>query len=496
MVGITSIAKCLARIISGVNRDRNGSVAIYVTVLMPFLIGGALLTVDAARLYSLNSFLQAGADALALAGAAELDGHPDAITRADNAIANLVTNQMRLGDAGTSNITVSVKHYLSSIPNSDASAITSTNYTTDPAQARYVQITVTPANFTTIFPATFLGAASNTTTTGATAVAGLKQVVCQFTPMFICNPYENDPNGNTIFDVATNPALQRRQIKLQSGNGGSSQYAPGNYGWLSNPTLGNGANALRDGLANVAPNACFVQDGVLLQTGNITNANDALNTRFDLWTGPYNNAKGNSAYRPALNVRKGYPPGNGANSACNPGSQNTSYSLGRDSAFPYDSGRMGNGSWDFDTYWNNNYPGVAKPIDAVTGQAWSDANLPSRYQVYRYEISTIGSANNLVARQSSIGEAGSPQCYSGGGLSDAPDRRVLYAAILNCSQYRIQGNSGGPYPVLAYGKFFVTEPVPSPPAADAGTIYSELIGVTEPGKDSDAIVRDIVQLYR
>src|SRR5262249_26008766 len=160
-------------------------------------------------------------------------------------------NQMRLGDAGTANITVSVKNYLSSIPNSDASAITSADYTTDPAQARYVQITVTPANFTTIFPATFLGATSNTTTTSATAVAGLKQVVCQFTPMFICNPYENDSNGNTIFDVATNPALQRRQIKLQGANGGSSQYAPGNYGWLSNPTLGNGAAALRDGLANV-----------------------------------------------------------------------------------------------------------------------------------------------------------------------------------------------------------------------------------------------------
>src|SRR5262249_46861529 len=221
--------------------------------------------------------LQAGADALALAGAAELDGHPDAITRADNAISNLVTNNMRLGDAGKSPITVSVKHYLSSIPGSDASAITSTNYTTDATEARYVQITVTPANFTTIFPATFLGVVSNSTTTSAIAVAGLKQAVCQFTPMFICNPYENDAN-NTIFDAATNAALQRRQIKLQSGGGGSGQYAPGNYGWLSNPTLGNGANALRDGLASVTPAACFVQDGVSLQTGNVDNANDALNT--------------------------------------------------------------------------------------------------------------------------------------------------------------------------------------------------------------------------
>src|SRR3989442_14597942 len=98
MVGMALVGKCIARRIGGAYRGRDGTVAIYVTILLPFLIGGALLTVDAGRLHSLQTFLQAGADALALAGAAELDGHPDAITRADNAIANLVTNKMRLGD--------------------------------------------------------------------------------------------------------------------------------------------------------------------------------------------------------------------------------------------------------------------------------------------------------------------------------------------------------------------------------------------------------------
>src|SRR5207244_7263079 len=233
MVGIASIGKCIARTIGGAYRDRGGSVAVYVTILLPFLIGGALLTVDAGRLHSLQTFLQAGADALALAGAAELDSHPDAITRADNSIANLVTNKMRLGHAGSSNITVSTKHYLSSIPGSDASAITSANYTTDPAQARYLQVTVTPANFTTIFPATFLGVSSNTTTTSATSVAGLNQAVCQFTPMFICNPYEGD--NTLIFDAVNDPSTRRRQIKLQSGKGGSSQYFPGSYGCLDSP---------------------------------------------------------------------------------------------------------------------------------------------------------------------------------------------------------------------------------------------------------------------
>ena len=89
-----------------------------------------------------------------------------------------------------------------------------------------------------------------------------------------------------------------------------------------------------------------------------------------------------------------------------------------------------------------------------------------------------------------VGEKGAPACYSGGGVADTPDRRVLYAAIIDCSNLNVHGNSGGPFPVTAFGKFFITEPVTS------GTIYSELIGLVEPGSDPSSIVKDIVQLYR
>ena len=63
-------------------RDTRGAVLIYVTVGLSVLLGGAALVVDAGRLYTMNSELQAAADAFALACAAELDRGADSHTRA------------------------------------------------------------------------------------------------------------------------------------------------------------------------------------------------------------------------------------------------------------------------------------------------------------------------------------------------------------------------------------------------------------------------------
>ena len=60
----------------------------------------------------------------------------------------------------------------------------------------------------------------------------------------------------------------------------------------------------------------------------------------------------------------------------------------------------------------------------------------------------------------------------------------------------VHGNTGGPLPVLAFGKFFLTEPISNPPAPDAGTIFAELIGLAEPGSNGNEVSHDIVQLYR
>src|SRR5919198_1298212 len=105
---------------SKIIEDERGAVLIYVTLMLPVLIGTALLAIDASRLYNLATTLQKGADALALAGAAELDGRPDAITRANAAIANLVANQHKFASTSPATITTSSVRYLQSLPANDS----------------------------------------------------------------------------------------------------------------------------------------------------------------------------------------------------------------------------------------------------------------------------------------------------------------------------------------------------------------------------------------
>src|SRR5262249_56758138 len=72
--------------------DTSGVILPYVTVMLVVIVGLSVLALDGARLMSLQTQLQNGADALALAGAAELDRLPDAGTRARTAIVRLLTN--------------------------------------------------------------------------------------------------------------------------------------------------------------------------------------------------------------------------------------------------------------------------------------------------------------------------------------------------------------------------------------------------------------------
>jgi hypothetical protein len=98
-------------------------------------------------------------------------------------------------------------------------------------------------------------------------------------------------------------------------------------------------------------------------------------------------------YRPSLNVRKGYVGGGGG--ACNaqpgtawpigaPPSQVTGLPLDRE--WPFLDGRMGNGNWNFATYWQVNHGADDRLPPKMNGAPASNSNLPSRYEVYRYEI--------------------------------------------------------------------------------------------------------------
>jgi hypothetical protein len=262
------------------------------------------------------------------------------------------------------------------------------------------------------------------------------------------------------------------------------------------------------------PNGCYKLKGVELETGNISSTAEAMNVRFDLYEGNFSGKKGDSSYRPARNVRKGYDgPQCNKNAAYTPTSSPTDpVNAGKPLGFPRDpcfyannctyggtaiAGRIGDGSWDFEEYWRRTY-GTGTPFP----NGWSNANRPSRYQVYRYEVDSIDSPNNLVARATAQGsptETGEPVCYSGGTptLSDDPDRRIFVGAIIDCQAAmtagQLTGSSGGVIPVEAYAKFFLTEPMDK----HDGTIWAEMVEVVEPGTAAARnILRDTVQLVR
>lgn len=515
--------------------DQSGMALIYATVLLPVVIGFALLAVDVGRFTTLNSSLQHGADALALAGAAELDGRPDAIQRAEGAMQAFITSNTALFTSSAAELDYdSVKTcYLQTLPASDDIQINHADCLSkiDPDMAmlaKYLQVIVDPKTYNTIFPATFVGAVSNSVNTDAEAVAGFQAAVCDFTPMFICNPYEEVGNTNIAdatelmrhFDRENYPDRIGRLINMKQTGGNSAQYFPGNFGFLipqggdANP----GANTLREQVGMANPPACFVADGVELRTGAITSVRFGFNTRFDLYEGPMNGKKSDESFRPAMNVRKGVA--NDTGNPCNPsegdGSSDPDFSkLPRDNCFAAGNctemnGRMGDGNWNRADYWKRAHQNAAWPNDLP-------ANA-SRYDVYKYELEKLDA---LVKQDSNGtpagGEVGYPKCWNGDSskLSNTPDRRIFHAAILNCRALNasaaygpITGGSGKKLPVVAFGRFFLTEPVLSASASSDGKdkqrgnqtvsdgdIFAEMVGIDEPG-NGDGVARDIVQLYR
>jgi Flp pilus assembly protein TadG len=505
--------------------DRSAAALVYVTVALPVLIGFGLLAIDVGRLTTLQSTLQHGADALALAGGAELDRRPDAISRANYAIAHLITENKSL--FGTSVVTINdssvTARYFDAIPASDADPMPSgpglsAGVAADNTIARFVEVKVTPVAFNTIFPASFLGA-FDSTTASATAVAGFDAAVCDFTPMFICNPYEIDTNTDIMestklyehFDRTNHPERIGRLINMKQTGGGSAQYFPGNFGFLVPPGAANpGASVLREYVGMAVPPACFVANGVELRTGAIESIRFGFNTRFDQYDGPMNGHRNDPDYRPAQNVRRGVANDktSGQGSACNPDDAASTANSGllRDTCFatnscPYMGGRMGDGVWDKAIYWSEAHNGASLPSD-ISGQ------YVSRYDVYNYELADL---TNRVQDDSNStplgGEIGYPACYNGpsGSVNNSPDRRIFHAAVLNCraldasSTYGpIQGGSGNKLPVIAFAKFFITEKVSgdknNTSEAD-GDIWAEMVGIDMPGQ-ANSVARDVVQLYR
>ncbi|NNE59156.1 MAG: Tad domain-containing protein [Hellea sp.] len=465
--------------------------AIWAVLAMPVFIAGAALSVDVSRMYNLEHELQIGADALAKAGAAELDQRSDSIIRSNRAIANLVENNQKFSENGAGEVTTQSVRYLTDLPDNDYEIPGTELETTDPYQARYVEVNVSPETVKVLFSRKLADSISSATLE-ATSIAGTGNGVCGAAPLFVCNPYEG--TGTSIYEAMETQEFQRQLIQFKTTTKNNDPYGPGNFGFLD--PYGNGDNSkIDEAIAINKPAVCFSKaQGVNLETGNIASLRVALNTRFDMYEGKFKQKKTDADYAPAANVTKGFS-GNNCNSSPDPNAM----ALPRDKCFYDDScpnmnGRQGDGDWDMVSYFEINH-NAAKKV-TIEGQQYNlnfnarkvtpKNKLPSRYQVYRWEIDTGSIPGKVSYGNSSTPEEGTPQCHASGASSSPFDRRIMYAAVMNCveveAQYGLNGSQKN-LPVETFVKVFVTEPMGK---GHNNMIWGEIVGPIVKGKDPGA----------
>lgn len=184
------------------------------------------------------------------------------------------------------------------------------------------------------------------------------------------------------------------------------------------------------------------------------------------------------------------------------------------------SGRFGDGNWDRALYFKTNHATAANPSGSValaaaatfagkTATATIGTNALSRYDVYRWEMD-YWSKNPTVARRLSAGTAQAvnpagnptgksynvfqytgPRCAIGQSASETiKDRRVLTAALVNCTAGNVKGSTK--VSPIGWVDLFLVEPSITRRDNDnkeltgADQIYVEVIGkATKPNGDAN-----------
>jgi Flp pilus assembly protein TadG len=297
-------------------RDTDGLMVPYVAVMLPVLVGFALLALDGSRRMSLQTQMQAAADSLALAGARELNKQAGAESRAISAMANAhaatksSNTLFGVGSSPTLDYTFVFYSSLSAASDGIGGSVASGD-----SDAKYVAVKITPQTWSTILPAAFLANIStNAFAIGADAVAGFAGTsVCSVAPIFVCNPYEESAGSMTdaqataaLYSAFDDPAILRRQLKL-SRNG----VGPGHFGWLNTADGCDDATCMAKNVAGAA-GACYSDAGVSLAIGNSHAVEQYFDTRFDIYNQDPPLASLGAA-PPGVNVRKGYVPGHKSN---------------------------------------------------------------------------------------------------------------------------------------------------------------------------------------
>ncbi len=444
-----------------------GAVAPIVAISLVALIGMGGLAYDVSRGLALRSELESAVDAAALAGATQLDGSPGARANA-TAVArgSLAHNPQILADqAENPNVVID--------PNRDIVFLADLqNHTiaTSAADARFIQINLTPRRLGVLFGALARVANFNVT---AHAVAGLGTALCRAPPIMICDPLGPGQPFSGDANVGAGMILHPA---------GNHAWQPGDYGLVvsrsftnkSGNPLRTGDDVIFDAIARVDPQIDCIGDTVNVQPVTFQAA-DAFNVRFDIYKGQAAALSALANYQPAMDSITGLASTTTApDTICDPGKSSTVVAMRlppdtcAGGASPTCNPALGDGTWDRAGYFSVNHPND-DPANVSGGAS------PTRFQVYQWELQSLAANNSIwgTGQQGSTTGADAdfalPRCNVTA-TQQVPDRRVISASVVDCS-----GISGPleQVPVIARVDLFLTEPVHSD-----NVIYAEVVGST------------------
>ena len=533
-----------------------GAILIMAALILVLLIGVAAFALDLGRLYVLNTEMQNAVDAAVLSAAAELDGEGGAIDRAKEAANQDILNHRAhfskqialLKDLEDESVSTSEapgvytfyswigsKYDSSDVPSGCTPDVDGRCQTTSADDASYVQIDLNPALFSGgdadvryeidlyFLPILSLFGidTANTASTRVVALAGSHSEVCDYPPVFVCDPFEGDPTVNlqpgemVLFHTQGDPAV----------NGGFGWLMPGySKDDLWDDGLGPNSNELfYRRLGSIWPLDCG-SPIVTINTGDMSNpTGDAINTRFGLYPQAFNfNAAKNVTSFPSAPNVVDYPRDAGMTVSTDVDGAGNAVDCEASGAI------HGAGTWGGSlcntapeiqpsTFTRNDYD-----LNFHDGNFVDSTSTESRYDIYHRELNSDLPVSSIATDELQStecqcdikGRSFGPGCtpnacrMSAGepdvapnpdipdayvGLDDAHERRELFLAMVACSEVDF-GASNKVIDLAAtntkWARFFLTEHVGNP--SDA-MVYAEFI--EEVTDKEDRHFKKVIQLY-
>lgn len=476
----------LRKLAARMQSDERGYVMVFFSLVLVPVLGITALVVDITRHQTMHTQLQSIVDAAALAGAQKLDGTEDAIDQATTAVTSYLGTDPAFSEGTVDLSTVEILFF-------SGDGCTTFVPNTSPALAECVQVTSEIHTLGVIF-AQVIGFADDLRA-NASATAESRGVACAVQPLMWCSPWGSD------WDL--DPG---QMVMLKQQNGGGSDPMPnGAFGLMDPPgltTSGGPIQAIH--LAQEDPPQCYTNEQSVRSGGTGGKVEEGIGVRFGLYPASQNNELLTVPQAP--NVIKGMPlKTSGKPDACKasdfvdaPGAR-----MPRDNCFgPYgtneahtcdnvgETNYIGSGDWDDDAeaYWNFHHP---EPMPSGLGTSGGI----TRYELYLRELSCISKDECFIDGSDYAftgDESAAPLCEArpiGG-----PERRVIYASIVDCENSAQVVGSGGTKVTIRRARlasFFLTEP-----ATTGGEIWAEFIDIATTSSEADGKLRNIVQLVR